>query len=556
MHSLTRRQFVRRLGVSVGAIGLAACAPIAPAAPTQAPVAKAPAAPTPAPAAKATAAESKPAPATAVAPPAPTQAPAAAQPKRGGQLVVGQNYDVIHFDPAGINSTQFPIFTQIFGTLIRLDSALKPQPELAESWELSSDYKKIQLKLRKGATFHDGKEVTAEDVVATIVRYQDEKTAANIRPHLVLFKDPKAVDRHTVEISFDSPLANIFDALDLMFVWDKDNFAEIKNKPNGTGPFKLAEWLPGNQIRLVRHDGFYKSGLPHLDEVVLKVFPDYEALVIALETGAVDVTSRLRGRDKRRLEQRQDVKVVVGKPGVTIFTLAIQSQRPPFADKRVRQAVSYALSRQRFVDTYLDGLGEPWSLPWPPHSPAYDPAGSKAHAQNLEQAKRLLAEAGYPGDFEATIIANRTRAGLTELAELTQNDIGQIGIRSKILTLEEAAWQPRYREGDFDIAPNSTGRTSKHPASLFSLNVNFGAQRNNSQFQNDEYKRLAALSLTTFDPAEAKKVYDQLNAMILDESFNPVIAPQTNLWGLRSHVMGYDYTLDDWDVMEAAWLNK
>ena len=353
-----------------------------------------------------------------------------------------------------------------------------------------------------------------------------------------------------------SPLANIFDAQDLMFVWDKDNFAEIKNKPNGTGPFKLAEWLPGNQIRLVRHDGFYKSGLPYLDEVILKVFPDYEALVIALETGAVDVTSRLRGRDKRRLEQRQDLKVVVGKPGVTIFTLAIQSQRPPFADRRVRQAISYALSRQRFVDTYLDGLGESWSLPWPPHSPAYDPAGSKAHAQNLDQAKRLLAEAGYSGDFEATIIANRTRAGLTELAELTQNDLGQIGIRGKILTLEEAAWQPRYREGDFDIAPNSTGRTSKHPASLFSLNVNFGAQRNNSQFQSDEYKRLAALSLTTFDPTEAKRVYDQLNTMILDESFNPVIAPQTKLWGLRGHVMGYDYTLDGWDVMEAAWLNR
>jgi peptide/nickel transport system substrate-binding protein len=562
MRCLTRRQFIYRVTSLVSVLDLAGCAPIAPSTPTQgapqvpsstAPAAKAPATAAPA----ATAAAAKPA-ATPSGPPATSAAPApaAAQPKRGGRLTVGQNYDVVNFDPAGINSTQFEIFDQIFGTLTRLDENLKPQPELAESWELSSDHKRIQLKLRGGATFHSGKEVTAEDVVATIFRYQDEKTGANIRPQLVQFKDPKAIDMRTVEISFDAPTANLFDALDLMFIWDKDNFADLKQKPNGTGPFKLEEWRPGDSVRLVRHEGYYKSGLPHLDEVVLKVYPDHEALLIALEAGAVDVTSRLRGMDKPRLEQHKDLRVATSKPGVTIFTIALGTQRPPLTDRRVRQAISYAINRQRFVDTFLAGLGEPWSLPWPPHSPAYDPVGNTAHNQNVERSKQLLAEAGLPDGFETTTMTNRTRAGLAELSELVQNDLAQVGIRAKISVLEEATWQPRYRDGDFDIAPNSTGRTSKHPSSLFSLNVNFGAERNNEKFSHDEYKRLAALSLSTLDPAKAKEVYDGLNKIILEEAFNPVIAPQTNLWGLRNYVQGYQWSLDDWDIMEGAWLDK
>ena len=88
------------------------------------------------------------------------------------------------------------------------------------------------------------------------------------------------------------------------------------------------------------------------------------------------------------------------------------------------------------------------------------------------------------------------------------------------------------------------------------VNVNFGAERNNEKFSHDEYKRLAALSLSTLDPAKAKEVYDGLNKIILEEAFNPVIAPQTNMWGLRNYVQGYQWSLDDWDIMESAWLDK
>ncbi len=558
MGQMTRRQFVRLMGVSTAVLA-AACAPIQPPAPTAAPAKPAeskPAAPAAAPAKPAEATKPAAVATTAPAKPAEAARPAAGQPKRGGRLVWGRPHDVIHFDSSQLSITQEPILLQVYSTLIRLDKDVKPQPELAESWELSADFKRVQLKLKRGATFHNGKEVTAEDVVATIGRYQDAKTAANIRPQIQRFKEPKAVDKHTVEISFDEPMATVFDALDLMFIWDKDSFEEIKQKPNGSGPFKLAEWQPGNQVRLVRHEGYYKSGLPYLDEIVLKSLPDFEALLVNLETGAVDLASPLRPRDKQRLEARQDLLPVLGPLGTIVFDVILNTTRPPFTDKRVRQAVSYAVDRKRFVDTYLVGVGEPWSLPWPPHSPAYDKQLNQHYALNPERAKQLLAEAGFPNGFETTIFSTRSRPGYAELAEQLQHDLSQVGIRANIDLQEEGAWRPKFIDGDFFVATHTFGRASKHPASMFEQAVVWRKDKNSASFVNAEYQRLATQASTTFDSAKAKETYDQLNKMIVDEAFTLVVAPDVRMWGIRDYVTGYQLNLEDWALMEGAWLNK
>ncbi len=557
MGDLTRRQFVRGIGGAAAGLALAACAPIQAPAPTQPPAAPPKAAATPAPAVQpGTQPSGAP---TAIpaadAKPAPDSTPAG-QPKRGGRLLWGRPHDVLHFDSAQLSVTQEPIFHQLYGTLVRLDKDVKPQPELAESWDLSSDYKRMQFKLRRGVTFHNGKELTADDVVATMVRYQDARTAANIRPQIQRFKEPKAADRHTVEITFDEPMATVFDALDLMFIWDKDSLDEIKQKPNGTGPFKLAEWSPNDQTRMVRHDGYYKSGLPYLDEIVLKVFPDFEALLVSLEAGAVDMASPLRPRDKGRFDARSAVQMVQGPLGTLVFDIGMNVTRPPFDDKRVRQAVAFAINRQRFVDTYTARLSESWSLPWPAYSPAYDKELNAYYTHNPERAKQLLAEAGHPNGFETTILATRGRPGYAELAEQIQNDLSQVGIQARIDLQEEAAWRPRHIDGDFNIGVHSFGRSAKHPASMFEQAVVWRKDKNSSLFINEEYQRLTTLASTTFEPAKSREVYDQLNKMIVDEAFTLVIAPDVRLWGFRDYVQGYGLNLEDWGLMESAWLNK
>jgi ABC-type transport system substrate-binding protein len=142
------------------------------------------------------------------------------------------------------------------------------------------------------------------------------------------------------------------------------------------------------------------------------------------------------------------------------------------------------------------------------------------------------------------------------MAQLLQNDLQQVGINGKIDVEEEAAWLPQYSGVTYEIATSITGRTSKHPASLFNLNVNFRGDNNYERFGPPEYQSLTAKTLTTLDPTQAKSVYDQLNHIIIDESFDPVVAPQTNYWGLRNYVKGWQSSLDDWDIFETAWLDK
>lgn len=571
MEHLTRRQLVRQLGVAAAGLALAACAPIQPPASTQAPAKPAEQKPASAPATQKPSDAKPAAPAaqpvggtpaaqpvaqpTVVAKPAADTKPAAGQPKRGGSLIWGRPHDILHFDSSQLSATQDPILFQVWATLIRLDENVKPQPELAESWDLATDYKKMQIKLKKGATFHNGKEITADAVVATIQRYQDAKAAANIRPQIQRFKEPKAADRHTVEIAFDEPMATVFDALDLMFIWDPENFDTIKQAPNGSGPFKLAEWQPGTLTRLVRHDGYYKSGLPYLDEIVVKAFPDFEALLIAAQTGAVDLANPLRPRDKAQLEGKPGLNVLPGSTGTSVFDITINASRPPFNDKRVRQAVSYAMNRQRFVNTYIAGLTEPWSLPWPPNSPAADPKLNQHFTHDPERAKRLLAEAGHPNGFETTILATRGRPGYAELAEQLQNDLAQVGIKGRIELLEEAAWRPRHIDGDLDLAPHSFGRSIKHPASMFEQAVVWRTDKNSSSFSHPEYERLTKLAGTTFDAAKSREIYDQLNAMIVDEAFTLVVAPDARVWALRDRVKGHQRNLEDFGLLESTWLD-
>ncbi|MFN8525585.1 MAG: ABC transporter substrate-binding protein [Chloroflexota bacterium] len=552
MENLSRRTFITSTVGLMTSVGLLACSPSpAPPATTK------DAAPAPKPA---DAAAQKPA--AAVPPAAPaakadTSKPAAGAPKKGGKVTFGRPADVLHFDTSQLSGTQDPIFFQVFSTLIRLDDKVQPQPDLAESWEMSADQKKLTLKLRKGVTFHSGKELTADDVVATILRYQDEKTAANIRPQVLRFKDPKAIDKNTVEINFDAPMATVFDALDLMFIWDKDNFNDIKQKPNGTGPFKLAQWQPGESVRLVRHDGYHKQGLPYLDELTIKTYPDFEGLMVALETGAVDMAGPLRPRDRKRMESRKEVQVVPGVRGTSVFDVNLNVTRPPFTDKRVRQAISYAIDRQRFVDTYLSGDSEPWSLPWPPHSPAFDKELNGTYAkQDLDKAKKLMAEAGLASGFETTILATKGRPGYMELAELVQGDLEKIGIKTKIEVLEEAAWRPKHIGGDLNIATHSFGRATKHPASMLEQAVVWRPDKNSASYQSEAFTKLSKDASTTFDAAKSKQIYADINKLILDECFTLVIAPDGRSAGLRQHVKGYASNLEDWPLLEGLWVDK
>ncbi|MHB1415016.1 MAG: ABC transporter substrate-binding protein, partial [Chloroflexota bacterium] len=400
-----------------------------------------------------------------------------------------------------------------------------------------------------------GREFVANDVVETIKYYANKDNAANILPAAQLMKSPKAVDNYTVEINFDQPMATIYDGLDLLFIIDPENIDGMRNKPNGTGPFKLDSWQPNSKSTYKRFENYWKQGMPYLDSYEVSVWPDPQAMVVSLESGTVDMANPLPPIDAKRLKADAKYQLSQDRFGI-VFDVVMNVNYGPLKDKKVRQAISWAINRQRFCDTYLQGLSEPWSLPWPSFSPAYDEKLNGYFTYNPDKAKQLLAEAGYADGFPLTLLTTKSRTGYQELAEYVQNDLGLVGIKVTLDVQDEASWRPKFNAGDFQLGTHNFGRNNKTPTSMFETAVVWRYDKNSANFKSDQFTNLCKSASATVDTAKAKTYWEQLNQLILDECFTLCIAPQPRPAVMASKVQGYTDNLDAYPILEGVWLNQ
>lgn len=548
---LSRRRFVASFAALAG-VAAFGCSPAAPAA-TPAPTAAPKPAATTAPAPAATAA---PKPAATQAPAQATKPAAAAAPKKGGTYRLGRVQDVINFNPTQLSQGNEPFFFQVFDTLVRIGDDFKLEPRLAESWSFSPDNLTMTLKLRQGVKFHSGRDFTAEDVVGTIAFYADKANAANILPFASSIKNPKAVDKTTVELHFDAPPATVFDGLDLLFIIDPSDPGGLKNKPNGTGPFQFERWQPNEKTVYKRFAQYRQQGLPHLDSLEVSVWPDPQAMVIALEAGSIDMASPVSPLEAKRLKANDKFQLTQDKMGL-VFDVILNTTQKPFDDKRVRQAVSWAIDRKRFADTYCQGLSEPWSLPWPPFSPAYDAQLNQTYnKRDVAKAKQLLKDAGYESGFDVKLLTTRSRPGYTELAEQIQSDLREVGIRITLDVQDEAAWRPKFLDGNFLIATHTFGRNNKVPASMFEQAVVWRTDKNSAQFKSEKFTDLVKKAASQMDVEKAKPFYKEINQLILDECFTLCVAPQPRPSVEYKYSKGFQSNLDSYPILEATWFDK
>src|SRR6266571_970904 len=393
--SLNRRTALVMLLSATSASLLAACGPgAAPSAPTSAPAA----APPP------TSAAAKPVAATAAVPVAaatvakPTVAAQTAI-KTGGTLRWGQVGDLVTIDAILWSPVSNNTLGQVNEMLIDYDDDLKLMPRLAESWEQSSDNTSIKLNLRKGVQFHTGREFTSDDVEYNVLRARDPKNpyAAVVAVGSTWWASWEKPDKYTIILKSDKPRPGVFDFLQYLRILDKDTMdgPDATTRVVGTGAFKFVEWVPGDHFTLAKNPNYWESGRPYLDGVNISIFRDAQVMVAALESGTLDVADlvpipdadRLRNDSKYKLYQTHDLG--------QYFYAIVNCGLAPTNNKLVRQALNYAIDRQRFTDTVMKGFtGEPRALPWAKSSPAFDAAKNKAYGFDLNKAKSLLTQSG------------------------------------------------------------------------------------------------------------------------------------------------------------------
>lgn len=362
-------------------------------------------------------------------------------------LVFAMNTDVQSMDPQIQNdTTSEQVVKMLYNTLLKFEDDGTVVGDLAESWSVSEDKLTWTFNLKQGVKFHNGKELTSADVKATFDRALNAEAGGLRTTEIIkMFTAVEAPDPYTVTITTDGPYGpmeslmcnmslGIMDA-DYIEQYGLDLGTSVEGE-NGTGPFKVVSWERDQEIVVERFDDYF--GTPaKLKTVVYTVIPEAASRVIALETGEVDVIDKPTNEDLERLEADTENFTVLRKPTISQRLFRFGCNDPIISNTKVRQAIVYAIDRQAIIDALFTGSAYPSTAPLAPVTFGYSNLGEIE--QDLELAKSLLAEAGYPDGFDTKIVTTERYQNGIELAEIISQQLAEIGINAEIEVWEWSA---------------------------------------------------------------------------------------------------------------------
>ena len=478
--------------------------------------------------------------------------------KRGGTLVIGGTSDVVpNFLMALPN---IPLTKQIYNTLTRYEhGTLKPQPELATSWAIAADRLSMTLRLREGVKFHTGRPFTSEDVIASVRKSQDPAYFPQQAVLAQKIGDVKALSPTEVRLTLGEPINidNLFDLFEVMPIIDNDTLPARTATGNirliGTGPFMWGEWKVGESLTLPRNPNYWKPGLPYLDGIRILVQPRIPSLVSSLQSGQTHMAIRLVPSSVQSLKSDPSIAMTFSKTPVQTWYVACNVKIPPLDKKPVRQAISYAIDRQRIMRLVFEGKGNPSVLPWPPYSPAYDASLDSKYGYDPAKAKKLLAGLS-PADLEVTLMNDASEAASTAMAQIIQYNLEQVGFKVKPASITYNELLSKLISGTFPgLWVNGNIFVQMHPPILFGSALPMNAVKNSSNFDSDEYRALARESL--FAPPESvKQVYDKINNFLLDERFLINIGTSPAMVVHGKGVSGINFDSLTWNILEEVSL--
>jgi ABC-type transport system substrate-binding protein len=462
---LSRRRFVLGIGLLSAASLLQACSP----APTATPPTAAPAAPaapaTTAPAAAAPTAVAKPTTAAAApttAPAAATVAPAAAAatpapaaggaPQRGGTLTIGTAQQLQVLDPhkggLRLNRTGW---MGLYSFLTRYDDKGVPSPMLAQSWDASADGLTVTWKLRQGVKFHNGREMTSDDVKFSIDRILNRDTGSPMRSNITAIQEVQAPDKYTVVTRLDQPSGTLPAALAIVSIVAKENIADIDTKPIGTGPFRLKAFNAGQSLDLETFPDYWEKdasggALPYLDGVSVKTLSDVNALFTALTTGSVQAMWQIPEQLQVQADSAPTVQLVPSKFKTTYDEWFFQADVPPFDNVVARQAFMLALDKQAMVDAGYFGKADPrWNNNIVPPGSWAEKPGIPDIKRDPAKAKQLFEQAGVK---EILFLGYTATPQFKPISQVMERNLAEAGVTAKLDFTDLNTWLTRIKVGN------------------------------------------------------------------------------------------------------------
>ena len=456
----------------------------------------------------------------------------------GGTVTVGITQEPSVFDPHTVVAAgDKEIIFNVFEGLYKFDQTGTLNPCLATDVEISDDSTVYTFTLREGVAFHNGNEMTADDVAYSLKRAAgllDGQEAALVS-ELDSIESVDITDGKIV-VTLESPNSELLSFFTVAII--PDEVEDIGATPIGTGPFKFDSYTIGQDVTLVKNENYWIPEFPYIDKAVFKITADMDAGLIELQNGTIDIYPYLTSDRADQLDPNAFTVLRKGSNMVQIF--ALNNAVEPLNDQRVREAINYAVNRDDIISVTMDGAGEPLTTGMSPAMGSYyDSSLDGTYTQDINKAKSLLAEAGYADGFDLEITVPSNYLVHVNTAVELKSELSAVGINCTIKQVDWATW----------LSDTYTGRN--YESTVIALTSNYAPYDVLSRYKSDangnfiNYNNarvdelLTQIPLETDDTAKVS-MYHEILGLLLDDAASCYIQDPANIVAVSNRITGYD----------------
>lgn len=499
-------------------------------------------------------------------------------PQMGGVLVFARSGDSVGLDPGReTDGESFYGSTQIFDTLVEFKpGTTEVQPALAESWDVSADGLEFTFYLRSGVKFHDGTPFNAD-----AAKFSFDRQLLEDHPYYDhgpwkyfggmgmgdIIDEIVVLDDLTVRFILAKPeapfIANM--AMDFASIVSPTAVAlydeEFPSNPVGTGPFKLVSWTKDDSIVLEANHDYWGEG-PYLDRLILRVIPDATARYLALKAGEVDLIDFPSAEDLELMAADPNIELIQ-QAGLNVGYIAMNVDKEPFGDVRIRQAMNYAINREEIIEAVYGSAGQVAKNPIPPTIWSYND-DIEGYPYDPDKARELLAEAGYPDGFSTDLwampVARPYNPNARRVAEIVQAQLADIGVEIEIVSYDWGTYLDKTDSGEHSMAmlgwTGDNGDPDNFIYLLLSADSAVPPAMNISFWKNEEFTRLTREAKAVYDQDVRAELYKQAQVIFHEEAPWVPIAHSVVTVPVRTNVHGFVIYPTGKRVFQRVWIDQ
>lgn len=464
-------------------------------------------------------------------------------------LTIGIDSDAVALDPLRVNDTlTMSILSNVYEPLVRMNNDSEIVPALATKWENSDDGLEYTFTLRTDATFHNGDPITAEDVKYSLEAAVESSYTG---PYMNFIDKVEVLDEKTVKVTLQyayAPFLALCTTYSQVVKEDfyKDGEVDMAKNPIGSGPYKFKKWAQGDKIEFEAYDGYYQ-GAPAIKNLTYSIIPNSSTAALALESGEIDMSLNVATADIKAMKDKKGITMLED-PSSAFYFIGMNTKVDKLSDVRVRQAISKCINKQNLIDGALDGYGVPTNTFIAEGVLGYDPDFDPL-PYDVEGAKKLMKEAGYPDGFKLSISIPENRS---KHAQIIQSDLAQIGIDLTIDIIETGKFWDDLENLDYEMMIMGWSYMVMDPdVGYYSLYKKDDMAGNYTGFGNEKTDGLLAAGRTETDQKKRAEIYAELEKIVQTAApYVPLywrvdaVAHNENLTGVKIPPCGLYYVYD------------